>query len=643
MILELRDIVVKQKDIVILKNISFNISNNDVCVLLTNSYEEKSALFKAFKDGKNLETGQIIFNEENITTQLPKKRPLALIFPQKFLFSIFSIPWKLTSLYLKNKNFYLQAKQDYCDAKHHLNDLIDNGINLDKKKYKDQLRDFNENFLKNSRILEETRINKYYEFINKFHQTAIKQIMNDVNANNTSILMQRFQSWVVEEEKLTILNSRLTFLQALWDKIFILTRMEKSCHCHQGHKENKRSFKMKEVTFVANEFLETLDGEITELRKNILQAEIDTKAYAKNFLKLVKSIEYQHKNADFIRLKKSNKFKQWKQATREYRNEFYFQQGQIISEILVSEIKMLQGKIMNETYIYHQLLLNGFDKISVKKFKNEVHTASRAVIRVRQQAWLQVKNIIDDIELKGLKFSFIWQFTGWDRIKLQIAIALIQQKRLLIIDDTLAKQSKQYKNEFGHLIEKLQKNYNLTIVIISKYGYRVIDVAQKVIILQNGDIVQQDTKENIIVQPFNKDVLQAISSPHLNWFAYFNYTESWLLINNINIVSLKTLYMENKNFSFNVAILPEKIVPDFYKHKVKVINKQPLYGWVIKLKKMRKGDWLLDVILNDNKIIKVIIPPSNNKKFLKEEIKFDILLGGIYLFDSKTDQLIKRW
>lgn len=91
MLLRVKNIFVKKKNKIILKNISFNVEKKHTCTVIISNNDERNALLKAFKDGKNLETGKIIFDQENITTKLAKKRPVALIFSQKFLFSFFSV------------------------------------------------------------------------------------------------------------------------------------------------------------------------------------------------------------------------------------------------------------------------------------------------------------------------------------------------------------------------------------------------------------------------------------------------------------------------------------------------------------------------------------------------------------------------
>lgn len=642
MLLRAKNIFVKKKNKIILKNISFNVEKNHICTIVVSNNEERNALLKAFKDGKNLETGKIIFDQENITTQLAKKRPLALVFSQKFLFSVFSVSWKLTNLFLKNDNFYLQANKKYRDAKYVLKDLIDTGLNLSKKEYKDILRELNQSFLQNMQDFEAKRVAKYFELIIDFHKRAIKQILADIHTIDTSILMQRYEIWTLEIEKLLLLNSQLTFLQALWDKFFLLTKMEKSCHCYLEHKNDPKSlFKMKEVTFVANEFLAMLDSEIAEIRKQIRQKEIDVKSYAKNFWKTVTLIENKITNTDFLKFKKNNKFKKWKQMMLEQHNEFYLQQTKIISEILITEIKIVQNYIIETTTTYHQKLLHEINTSDYQEFKTKIAQANKAIVSVRDQAWVEIKEIIDIVGLKALHLNFIWQFTSWERIKIQIIVALIQQKKLIIIDDVLNKTLKQYKTEFNNLVKKLQAKYDLTIIIVTKQAYPLLPISQKLVILQEGDIIQSGAPKFILDNPFNKKVLEVISSPYLNWFSYFNYANSWLEINNVEIIHLGWMYQEHKNLSFSLAIPPEKFVLLKEKDKVKIINKAPVSGWIFSVYKLNQGDWLISVILNDNKIIKAILP-SNNEQLLKQELKFNILTGGIYLFDNKTQQLIKR-
>ena len=232
---------------------------------------------------------------------------------------------------------------------------------------------------------------------------------------------------------------------------------------------------------------------------------------------------------------------------------------------------------------------------------------------------------------------------AWDRVKLQLIIAVIQQKKLILID-AFNKQSKAFKIGLTKLVQKLKNDYNLQIVLVSNAGHRLLEFVEKVVILKNGSVIQKGNIQELITKPLNQFVLKMISSPYLNWLEYLNYNDSWLLIDNFKIVNLKDIFDENKKVSFNIAIVPEKIVPtSITRFNHNFINKKSLFGWITRVKKLRKGDLLLDVILDNNKIIKVICEPWKSNRSLKTEMKFNILEGAIYLFDSKTEKLIKRW
>jgi len=109
--------------------------------------------------------------------------------------------------------------------------------------------------------------------------------------------------------------------------------------------------------------------------------------------------------------------------------------------------------------------------------------------------------------------SYAFQFSGGQRQRVAIARALAMQPALLIADEPLSALDVTIQARILDLLRELKKSYNLTILLIS-HDLAVVDsFADRIIVLQDGQVVEEGPVSQVLAapkQPYTQALLNAV-------------------------------------------------------------------------------------------------------------------------------------
>jgi len=127
---------------------------------------------------------------------------------------------------------------------------------------------------------------------------------------------------------------------------------------------------------------------------------------------------------------------------------------------------------------------------------------------------IRVKNILKEV---GLDYEenlnkYPHEFSGGQRQRIAIARALILNPKLLILDEPTSALDVSIQNQIINLLNKLQEKYNLTYIFISHNMKVIRAVADKIIVLKDGVLVENNISREIFKNPKNKYTQNLIRS-----------------------------------------------------------------------------------------------------------------------------------
>jgi ABC-type glutathione transport system ATPase component len=111
-----------------------------------------------------------------------------------------------------------------------------------------------------------------------------------------------------------------------------------------------------------------------------------------------------------------------------------------------------------------------------------------------------------------LKNRYPHQLSGGQRQRVAIARALILNPRILILDEPTSALDTATQNEILQLLAEVQNSQKISYILISHDLEVVAQIADEIMVLKAGQIVELGKKSQIISDPKNSYTKQLISN-----------------------------------------------------------------------------------------------------------------------------------
>ena len=131
----------------------------------------------------------------------------------------------------------------------------------------------------------------------------------------------------------------------------------------------------------------------------------------------------------------------------------------------------------------------------------EVHFSMNSESEKKQA----IKNILNET---GMNYDrdhnkYPHEFSGGQRQRIAIARALILKPKILILDEPTSALDVTIQNQILDLLQNLQEKYSLSYIFISHDMNVIRSVADRVIVLKQGKIIEHESARNIFKNPKN--------------------------------------------------------------------------------------------------------------------------------------------
>lgn len=136
--------------------------------------------------------------------------------------------------------------------------------------------------------------------------------------------------------------------------------------------------------------------------------------------------------------------------------------------------------------------------IYAKVYDNIASMLSNTDIKAKQEKTLEM---MEHLHITKLKEKKIIELSGGEQQRVAIAKALISNTQVLLLDEPFSQVDSLLKNQLRADIKRLAKETGLTIILVSHDPTDGLFLADQLLILKNGQLLQNDRPEAIYQNP----------------------------------------------------------------------------------------------------------------------------------------------
>ncbi|MBA1393403.1 methionine ABC transporter ATP-binding protein, partial [Lactobacillus sp. XV13L] len=207
----------------------------------------------------------------------------------------------------------------------------------------------------------------------------------------------------------------------------------------------------------------------------------------------------------------------------------------------------------------------------------------------------KAQTLLELVDLKDKANFYPSQLSGGQQQRVAIARALANEPDILISDEATSALDPQNTQQILKLLKKLQKELNLTIVLITHEMNAVKKICNKVAVMQQGQVVEEGSLRDVVLHPQNELTQSFVGG-------------SREVINTLKLLNLDKLNGDEAIYQlvYSMANVTKTIIVDLYR-KVGV-EASMLYGNV--------------ELLNDDPIGTLLVLVKGNQEQQEATVRF---------------------
>ena len=117
-----------------------------------------------------------------------------------------------------------------------------------------------------------------------------------------------------------------------------------------------------------------------------------------------------------------------------------------------------------------------------------------------------VDHTLETVRLPGFGKRRIWEMSGGQQQRVALARAIINQPKLLLLDEPMAALDKKLRRDMQIELQSLQRSLGITFVLVTHDQEEALSMSDRICIMRSGRIVQVGSPRDLYDRPKNRYV-----------------------------------------------------------------------------------------------------------------------------------------
>ena len=118
----------------------------------------------------------------------------------------------------------------------------------------------------------------------------------------------------------------------------------------------------------------------------------------------------------------------------------------------------------------------------------------------------RVFSLLKTVELNGLEKRMPKALSGGQQQRVALARGLVARPKVLLLDEPLSNLDAKLREKMRKDIRDIQQKFQITCIYVTHDQVEAFSMSDKIVIMNQGEIIQNDTPENIRQNPINEFV-----------------------------------------------------------------------------------------------------------------------------------------
>lgn len=249
----------------------------------------------------------------------------------------------------------------------------------------------------------------------------------------------------------------------------------------------------------------------------------------------------------------------------------------------------------------------------------------------------KIKKVAKDLDIEYLLNRKPKALSGGQRQRVAVGRSMVRNPSVFLFDEPLSNLDAKLRGEMRSVIKQLHEKLQTTFVYVTHDQVEAMTMADRIVVMKDGYIQQNDIPQKLFECPCNKFVAGFIGMPQMNFFdckLEKKNGEFYLKFANYEI-----LLPENKNNNGCLeSYVGKTISAGIRPNDVSIVDKEYTINGEVELKELMGAESYIYVNSNDVRFTVRIVGSYNCEIGQGISIKFDT--EKIHLFDKETTETI---